>query len=76
MGLFTPKYPKSDTPGADLQPRRRESRADRKQRETSERVDAALKQGWQDAERASKERSARFWDDYEQANGPGSVDWN
>ncbi|PJN00810.1 hypothetical protein CG740_23170 [Streptomyces sp. CB01201] len=76
MGLFTPKYPKSDTPGTDPQPLRRESRADRKQRETSERIDAALKQGWQNAERASKERSARFWDDYERLNGKGSVEWS
>ncbi|WP_114034981.1 hypothetical protein [Streptomyces sp. SDr-06] len=74
MGLFTPKYPKSDTPGAD--PQRRESRADRKHRESRERVDAAMKQSWQDAERASKERGARFWADYERDNGPGSVDWH
>jgi hypothetical protein len=75
MGLFTPKYPKSDTPGADVQPQRRESRADRKQREYRGRVDAAMKEGWRDAERASKERGARFWDRYEKDNGPGSVDW-
>lgn len=29
----------------------------------------------QDAERASKERDAAFWEDYERRNGEGSVDW-
>jgi hypothetical protein len=33
MGLFSPKYPTSDTPGATGTPAARESRADRKQRE-------------------------------------------
>jgi hypothetical protein len=33
MGLFTPKYPKSDTPGASAAPPKRESRADRRERE-------------------------------------------
>ena len=28
-----------------------------------------------DAERASTERDAAFWEDYERRNGPGSVDW-
>ncbi len=76
MGLFTPKYPKSDTPGAVSAPAKRESRADRKHREYRERLDADLKGRFKAAERASKERCARFWEDYEQRNGPGSVDWS
>jgi hypothetical protein len=70
MGLFTPKYPDGAAPP------KRESRSERKDRETQEatadwrrRTDNAIK----DAERASKERDARFWDDYERRNGPGSV---
>lgn len=31
MGLFTPKYPKSDTPGATVAPGRRTSRSTRNQ---------------------------------------------
>jgi len=61
MGLFSPKYPRSDTPGASSTPPKRESRADRKAREQHERIDAAMKEGWQNARRASSERSARFW---------------
>jgi hypothetical protein len=76
MGLFTPKYPKSDTPGATSAPAKRESRADRKHREQRERIDTAMQEGWKNAERASKERSARFWDDYERRNGKGSVDYS
>lgn len=76
MGLFTPKYPKSGTPGASSAPAPRESRGARREREQHERIDAAMKQGWKNAERASKERSARFWEDYERRNGKGSVDWS
>ncbi|MEV8523158.1 hypothetical protein AB0451_03220 [Streptomyces sp. NPDC052000] len=75
MGLFTPKYPKSDTPGGDPQPQRRESRADRKQREYRERVDTQLADDFKRAERDSKARGAHFWERYEKDNGPGSVDW-
>ena len=76
MGLFTPRYPKSDTPSATATPAKRESRADRKHREYRERLDASTKQAFQDAERASKERSAGFWSNYERRNGKGSVDWS
>ena len=75
MGLFTPKYPTSDTANASGTPTPRESRAARKSREQHERIDAAFKQDRQNAERASKERSAGFWEDYERRNGKGSVDW-
>lgn len=75
MGLFTPKHPKSDTPGAASTPARRESRGDRRAREERERIDTAMAQGWKAARRASTERGAAFWEDYEQRNGPGSVDW-
>lgn len=76
MGLFTPKYPKSDTPGATGTPAPRESRAARKDRERHQRIRAVMDQGRKDAIRASKERSAAFWRDYERRNGPGSVDWS
>lgn len=69
MGLFTPKYPK----GAE--PPKRESRGDRKAREEREAMDAYLDRSFKDAWRASKERDAAFWDEYERQNGPGSVDW-
>ncbi|WP_058046262.1 hypothetical protein [Streptomyces roseifaciens] len=70
MGLFTPKYPQ----GAE--PPHRESRADRKSRERTEALDKDLTARFKAAQRESKERSARFWDDYERRNGPGSVDWS
>lgn len=76
MGCLTPKYPKSDTPGATGTPAPRESRADRKQREQRGRIDAAMQDGWKNARRASKEREAAFWDDYERRNGKGSVDYS
>lgn len=76
MGWLTPKYPKSDTANATETPARKESRADRKHREYRERLDTDLKDRFKAAERAGKERSARFWDDYEQRNGKGSVDWS
>lgn len=76
MGLFTPKYPKSDTPGTESTPTRRESRTDRKLREFHERLDKQLDADFQRLEREGKERSARFWDEYERRNGPGSVDWS
>lgn len=75
MVLFTPKYPKPDTPGAASAPPKRESRADRKHREYRERLDADLADRFKAAERASKERAAAFWEDYERRNGPGSVNW-
>ncbi|MFD5566626.1 hypothetical protein [Streptomyces cadmiisoli] len=75
MGLFSPKYPKSDTAGATGTPAPRESRADRRHRETREARDRDLADRFKAAERAGKERSARFWSDYEQRNGAGSVDW-
>jgi hypothetical protein len=70
MGLFTPKYP------AGAEPPERESRADRKSREQSERYEQQLSDDFKRLERESKERSARFWEDYERRNGPGSVDWS
>ncbi|WP_371540766.1 hypothetical protein OG217_37230 (plasmid) [Streptomyces sp. NBC_01023] len=82
MGLFTPKYPKSDTPGADSSSgggARRETRAERRDREartSSARRKASVERQFQAAERASKERTASFWDRYERRNGTGSVDWN
>lgn len=75
MGLFSPKYPKSDTAGATGTPQPRESRAARREREQHERARAAMDQGWKDARRASEERGAAFWEDYERRNGPGSVDY-
>lgn len=69
MGLFSPRYPTSDTPGATATPATRESRGDRKLREQQEWLDADLKDRFRAAEEASKERSARFWDDYERRNG-------
>lgn len=68
MGFFTPKYPE----GAE--PPRKEKRADRKDREFHERLDKRLADDFKRLEREGKERSARFWDDYERRNGPGSVD--
>ena len=41
----------------------------------TERAIANLDAARKDAERASKERSAQFWEDYERRNGPGSVNW-
>lgn len=76
MGFLTPNYPKSDTPGATGTPAPRESRGARRQREQHERIDAAMKQGWQNARRASSERDAAFWEDYERRNGEGSVDYS
>ncbi|MFE2563077.1 hypothetical protein [Streptomyces mirabilis] len=76
MGLFSPKYPKSDTPGVASAPAKRESRADRKHREQREVRNANLDNLRKGAERASKERSAGFWDSYERRNGKGSVDWS
>ncbi|MFE3326865.1 hypothetical protein [Streptomyces sp. NPDC059176] len=76
MGLFTPKYPTSDTPGASDTPAPRESRSARKQRERHERLDTDLKDRFKAAERASKERRVAFWDDYERRNGKGIVDWS
>ncbi|MFF0426975.1 hypothetical protein ACFYUJ_21490 [Streptomyces sp. NPDC004520] len=79
MGLFSPKYPKSDTPGATGVPAKKESRqerAAREGREAGDRYMAETARMLQDAERASKERSARFWEDYERRNGKGSVDWS
>lgn len=70
MGLFSPKYP------TGAEPPRRESRGDRKAREQSERVSGWIDAELKDAERDSKERSARFWEDYERVNGPGSIDWS
>jgi hypothetical protein len=37
---------------------------------------ANLAADFQAAERVSKERDAKFWEDYERRNGPGSVDWS
>lgn len=76
MGLFTPRYPKSDTADATGTPAPRESRADRRHRQACEVREANLARDFQDAERASKERDARFWDSYERRNGKGSVDWS
>jgi hypothetical protein len=70
MGLFTPKYPD----GAE--PPKRESRADRRSREASEHYEQQLADDFKRLERESKERSARFWEDYERTNGPVSVDWS
>lgn len=75
MGLFTPKYPKPDTPGADAQPARWESRADRRDREAREVRTKRLDDDFKRLDRESKERSAYFWERYEKENGPGSVDW-
>ncbi len=69
MGLFSPKYPKSDTPGATGTPAKKESRGDRKVREFRERLDADMEESFKNARRAGKERSARFWDDQERKNG-------
>ncbi|WP_199546616.1 hypothetical protein [Streptomyces sp. N35] len=68
MGLF-----RSASSGA-----RRETRSERRggeARTASARRSASEARMFQDAERASKERSAGFWDDYERRNGAGSVDW-
>lgn len=70
MGLFTPKYP------AGAEPPRKESRGARKDRESSERIDRQLADDFKSLHRDSKERTARFWTDYEQQNGRGSVDWS
>jgi len=66
MGFLSPKYPKGAEPS---KPAKRESRGARKDREFLERYDAATRRAWKDAHRASKERSARFWDDYDRRNG-------
>lgn len=70
MSLFTPKYP----PGAE--PPKREARGARKAREETNAQKAAMERRFKDARRASKERGAAFWEDYERRNGPGSVDWS
>lgn len=72
MGLFTPKYPTGSAPAHKP---RRESRSARKDRERHERLDRQLAEDFKTHERESKERTARFWKHYEDANGPGSVDW-
>lgn len=41
-----------------------------------ERARANLDTARRGAERASKERDAAFWEDYERRNGKGSVDWS
>lgn len=41
----------------------------------AEQARANLDAAWKDARRASTERDAAFWEDHEQRNGPGSVDW-
>jgi hypothetical protein len=76
VGLFTPKYPKSDTPGATATPAPRESRADRRGREARKVRSTNLDNAFKAAERDSKARSSRFWDSYEKRNGKGSVDWS
>lgn len=76
MGLFTPKYPKSDTPGATNTPAKRESRAARKDREFHEFHEKRRADNFKRLHRESKERTAQFWEDYERVNGPGSVDHN
>lgn len=76
MGWLTPKYPKSDTAGATGTPAPRESRAARKDRERHERIRTNLDEGWKNARRASSERDAAFWSDYERRNGKGSVNWS
>ncbi|MGW4222990.1 hypothetical protein ACWEG1_05985 [Streptomyces bauhiniae] len=73
MGIFSPKYPTPDTPGASATPAKRESRRERRDRERHEAIDAVMDAGWNDAIRASEERTTRFWEDYERHNGPGSV---
>lgn len=70
MGLFTPKYP------TGAEPPRKESRAERKDRESGERLEQQMSDGFKQLHRESKERSARFWHDYEQRNGRGSVDYS
>lgn len=70
MGLFTPKYP------SGAEPPRKESRADRKSRESSERIEKQQEDNFKRLHRESKERSARFWESHEKRNGRGSVDWN
>lgn len=68
MGLF-----RSASSGAQ-----RETRSERRGREArtaSARRNANEARMFQDAERASKERTADFWNDYERRNGAGSVDW-
>ena len=35
-----------------------------------------MDEGWKNARRASKERDAAFWEDYERRNGKGSVDYS
>lgn len=72
MGLFTPKYPKSETPGATGTPAKRESRAARKDREFLEFHEKRIADGFKRLHRESKERTAAFWDDYERRNGPDS----
>lgn len=69
MGLFSPKYP------SGAEPPRRESRGARKDREFHEHLDRQLADDFKELERDGKERTARFWKHYEDANGPGSVDW-
>ena len=76
MGLFTPKYPKPDTPGVASSPAPRETRAVRRERERVQQQRAADAKRDQEIVRASKERTASFWQDYERRNGPGSVDWS
>ncbi|HTF08437.1 MAG TPA: hypothetical protein VK659_09740 [Asanoa sp.] len=53
-----------------------ESRYARQRRAESEAFKARQAEAFKDAERDSKERTARFWSDYEATNGPGSVDWS
>lgn len=74
MGWLTPKYPISDTTGATGTPPARESRGARRQREQVEAARTAMDDAWKDARRASTERDAGFWEDYERRHGPGSVD--
>ncbi|MYS18073.1 hypothetical protein GTW73_29585, partial [Streptomyces sp. SID4982] len=45
----------------------------RKDREQHEAIRAVMDASWDNAIRASEERSDRFWNDYERLNGPDSV---
>ncbi|MFZ3498752.1 hypothetical protein ACODT5_36990 [Streptomyces sp. 5.8] len=67
MGLFTPKYPKSDTPGAQ-EPPRRMSRADRKAEAASVRQSVLQQNRFDELETESRERSKGFWADYDRRN--------
>ncbi len=42
----------------------------------TEQARANLADAFKDAERASTERGAAFWEAYERRNGEGSVDWS